>query len=505
MQALSSRFGQAMAALGCGSGHESGPCLLLAVSGGGDSMALLHLARLWSRDPRRLLAVTVDHGLRAAAAEEARQVAAWCRALDVPHRILRHRDSLPGTGGGGLQARARMLRHHLLAQAALEGGAARILMAHTLDDQAETVLMRRQHGSGDAGLAGIPALSRRFDLPGTPSLVRPLLDVTGAELRAWLVDRGCGWIDDPSNLDRRFERVRVRQALRDWTIARQVPAEPMLRAIAAGAARRRHVSVARDRAADTVLDRALARSPHGYDRLSAEALLAAGPELAGHALRRLLWDLGGDRYPPRRAAVGRLLDALAAGTEGATLGGCRLRRHGAPGRYLLLRDPRRPMPELLLLPGRAQTWGGVFAVASAPTLPTGLVLRELGRVGLRRVTATLEGGDRLSTVPAPARDTLPAVFAGSALLALPTLDCGLPDGPIRLTRLLPRRSLQATRGVTMSGSGDRPRGSACSDGPGILFTERSAASETGLNLSENAGVVCSGDAKVRAAVNLPGF
>ena len=187
------------------------PALVLAVSGGADSTALLVLAARWRRARKkgpRLLAVTVDHGLRRGSAAEARAVKRLARRLGVPHRTVRWAGKKPATG---LQQAARAARYRLLAQAAKAARAAAVLTAHTLDDQAETVLIRMSRGSG---LAGLAAMSRVSALPVTGAhgvtLVRPLLAVAKARLIATLERAAIGFADDPSNRDPRFTRVRLR-------------------------------------------------------------------------------------------------------------------------------------------------------------------------------------------------------------------------------------------------------------------------------------------------------
>src|SRR6202790_4922314 len=155
------------------------PAIVLAVSGGPDSIALVGLAARWrrglTRGPR-LIAVTVDHGLRAEAAREARDVRRLARALDLPHRTLRWAGTKPKTG---LPAAARAARYRLLAQAARANGATHILTAHTRDDQAETLLMRMLRGSGLSGLAAMARESERDGL----LLARPFLNVSKSQDR----------------------------------------------------------------------------------------------------------------------------------------------------------------------------------------------------------------------------------------------------------------------------------------------------------------------------------
>src|SRR5436190_4139354 len=185
---------------------KAAPALVLAVSGGPDSLALMWLAARWrralTRGPR-LIAVTVDHGLRPEAAREARDVKRLARALEVPHRTLRWTGTKPKTG---LPAAARAARYRLLAQAARKHGATHILTAHTRDDQAETLLMRMLRGSGIAGLA---AMARESERDGV-RLARPFLDIPKSQLIATLSKAKIGYADDPTNRDTGFTRPRLR-------------------------------------------------------------------------------------------------------------------------------------------------------------------------------------------------------------------------------------------------------------------------------------------------------
>jgi tRNA(Ile)-lysidine synthase len=188
---------------------KAAPAIVLAVSGGPDSVALMWLIARWRRDlavAPRLVAVTVDHGLRAEAAREAREVKRLARELDLPHRTMRWTGAKPKSG---LPAAARAARYRLLAQAARSIGATCILTAHTRDDQAETLLMRLLRGSGIAGLAAMARTSARDDVV----LVRPLLDVPKSKLVATLNKAKVAFADDPTNRDIAFTRPRLRSLL----------------------------------------------------------------------------------------------------------------------------------------------------------------------------------------------------------------------------------------------------------------------------------------------------
>jgi tRNA(Ile)-lysidine synthase len=175
--------------------------VLVACSGGPDSTVLLHvLHRLRNELGITLCAASIDHGLRPESADEVRQVEAFARELGVPFvaRALK-----VASEGPSIQARARELRYRALQEIAAMQSATRIAIGHTRDDQAETVLGRLLRGAGIRGLAGIEA--RRAD-----GVIRPLIDCARADVRAYAVERGLRFVDDPSNQQRAFERVRIR-------------------------------------------------------------------------------------------------------------------------------------------------------------------------------------------------------------------------------------------------------------------------------------------------------
>ncbi|MGA8077125.1 MAG: tRNA lysidine(34) synthetase TilS [Xanthobacteraceae bacterium] len=193
------------------SGLENLHGLVLAVSGGPDSTALMLLAARWAKAHERapkLLAVTVDHGLRAQSAGEAAAVKRLARRLGLAHRTLSWRGTKPKSG---LQEAARGARYRLLAQAARRAGYAHVLTAHTLDDQAETVLFRLARGSGLTGLCGMALAAPLPDgEENSLFLVRPFLGLPKVRLIATLKAAGIAFSDDPSNRDPRFSRARLR-------------------------------------------------------------------------------------------------------------------------------------------------------------------------------------------------------------------------------------------------------------------------------------------------------
>ncbi len=301
---------------------ESHPVLAVAVSGGRDSLCLALLAHGWARvHGGRILALIVDHGLRAEAAGEA----AATSNLLAQHGIAS--EILPWTGpkpASGLQEAARSARYRLLFEACRRHGALHLLVAHHADDQTETVTMRAARGSGPDGLAGMAAVIERSEA----RLLRPLLTVPRARLTATLLALDVRWIDDPSNADPRFERARLRDAGSGGSTA------------SAGEERRRaarELRLARA-AVETLefdLEGAAAIDRAGFGRL--------GTDLGARLLSRVVQAVGRRDHPPRRdrldRATARLSHAIGRGKSGNlqdfTLSGCRLMLRQAPaGRRL---------------------------------------------------------------------------------------------------------------------------------------------------------------------------
>lgn len=385
--------------------------LAVAVSGGPDSMALLHIAVMEARESgRKVHALTVDHGLRPEARAEAEQVAKWALALGVPHTILTHDGVVPTAD---IQASARDIRYGLMGQWCRDHAAAALLVAHTQDDQAETFLLRLGRGSGVDGLSGMAADSARED--GT-RIVRPLLDVPREQLLALLTASGQDFISDPSNLDERHARVRVRKLMphleAEGMTARRL-AETSARMLTARQAlegwTRSHV------AASVVFD------PGGFARVSLPNFMDVPEEILLRAMSRLVMAISGAAYPPRlhhtRALAKRLGDAAFSG---ATLGGVRVHVKGQEA--FLFRESRAVQGPLVLTPEitRQTMWDGRFELAvraPAADVPTELTLAPLGSEHWREVRKQAE----VPMLPAAVGAGLPAVFAGGRVVDVPCL------------------------------------------------------------------------------------
>lgn len=373
---------------------EAGKPLAIAVSGGGDSLALLHLAADCAGDLGiTLSAVTVDHGLRPDAAEEARQVGRICKGLGVEHTILNWQG---WEGSGNLQDQARRARYRLMADWAEAQGIGTIGLAHTMDDQAETFLMRLAREAGTDGLAG---MQTRREAQGVIWL-RPLLQAQRQQLRDYLSDNGVNWNDDPSNEDDRYERVKARQALPvlanlgiDASVLSAVASNlRMARTALEWQTRDAADSLAREEAGDVILNKA--------------GLMVLPDEI----LRRLLvhtvkWVSSAD-YGPRRAALTEALAALRDGKD-FTLHGCRLLSSG--DEVLVVRE-WQAVKDLEASPDKV--WDNRWRLSGPEN--KGISIKALGEAGLRLCPLWRDTGRLRATLPAT-----PAVWRDGDLIAAP--------------------------------------------------------------------------------------
>lgn len=294
----------------------------VAVSGGGDSLALMHLLAGWAKMRRAPppVVLTVDHGLRKDAAKEARQVARWAKQAGLKSHILAAKGAAPESD---IEAAARNRRFALMGAWLKRHHVAALYVGHTEDDQAETFLLRLARGSGLDGLAAMRSLAS-YPLGGFQGhvVVRPLLGLSRAALRDWLKERGLAWLEDPMNQESRFARTRIRALASQLAQAGLSP-----RRIADAASHLARAREALDLVTEAVLTRAVTVHPERAGLLLDPLALAAAPREVGlRALASLLMRLSGQDYRPRFGALERLFDRMASAGlgGGATLSGCRI-------------------------------------------------------------------------------------------------------------------------------------------------------------------------------------
>lgn len=383
-QPLSIRFAAAMARLGP---WEPAPVLAAGVSGGADSSALAILGNDWARaHGGRLLALIVDHGLRPESSAEARLTRDRLAALGIEAQIL----TVEGLARGpALAERARIARYRLLRTACEQADILHLLLGHHALDQAETVMMRALGGSADRGLAAMPAITE-----GTgPRLLRPLLAEPPVSLRAFLIDRGVEWVEDPSNASTAARRSRLR--LRQGDPEGDGPGTLALVAATSDAGHRR---VAQDRRIADVLAERVTIRPEGF------ALLTPGV-IDPDALSAVLRTIGGASYPPSPGPVA----ALARSLRPMTLAGVRVLDAGrlGPG-WLVIREERSIT--LAIPASRGAVWDGRFRVLDdLPHCTIGALGNDATRLR------------RHSPLPSAVLRTLPALRYGNVLAAVPHL------------------------------------------------------------------------------------
>lgn len=377
----------------------------VACSGGGDSVAVMLLARDWAaRHGARVSVATVDHALRAASRAEAEGVGDLARSLGLPHRILTWAD---WDHRGNLQAMAREARKALLSDWARDEAISHVLLGHSLDDQAETVLLRLIRGSGVDGLAAMGA----FDRSGL--FFRPVLGVSRHALRDYLRGRDVAWVDDPSNDDPRFDRVKLRQAA---PFLAELGLTPERLAQTAS-----HMARARDslQQAASAFGAAHYRQDTGGDLLLAvEALDLAQGDIPARVFASALQWISQSGYRPRYDALCDAARGLAAG-EARTLAGVRMQVLQDGRQIRLSREYRAATAQAVELPigAQAAVFDTRWELSCAHPLQAPIELRALGEETLANIPDW-----RASGLSRAALASGPSVWAGGELVALPLIE-----------------------------------------------------------------------------------
>ncbi len=391
--------------------------LVLAVSGGPDSTALMLLVAAWGERPPALV-VTIDHGLRAEAAAEARTVAGNAARLGLGARIMTADESFDG---GNLQDWARRMRYRLLAEAAREARFDAIVTAHHRDDQAETFLLRLARGSGVYGLA---AMQEESVVEGV-AIVRPLLGVPREALARMAAESGLAVADDPSNSDPRFDRARIRSLMPQLAM-HGLTAERM----AETAGRLGRAAAALDHYAGLFLKDGFDADAFGVIGGLSESFADVPEEVGLRALALILKTAGGADYTPPLAGIEALYRAVRGARPDTEL---KRTLHGVViavkrARLTAQREWGRAGPaEIAASPGATLVWDARFRV-QAPRLTGELGVGPLGRSGRRLRSPPANSG---------ALRTLPGLYQNGTLVAVPEGVIAADRGPA-LARLAVR-------------------------------------------------------------------
>ncbi|MBF0168637.1 MAG: tRNA lysidine(34) synthetase TilS [Alphaproteobacteria bacterium] len=407
---------------------EPQPEIAVAVSGGSDSLALALLAHQWAKERNgSILALSVDHGLRTGSTSELAEVKRWMKCHGIAHRILTWKGEKPKTGQ---MAAARLARYALLENACKKAGILHLMTAHQREDQAETLLLRLARGSGAEGLAAMsPVLPMRH-----VRLLRPLLGVDRASLRNYLKARSQDWIEDPSNDNLAFERVRLRQLA---PLLAELGLSAASLAASAGKLHRlrRHL----EGEAALLLARHARLDALGFAWLARQSLTEPD-EILRRALACLLASLSGAAFLPGEDQMDALLERLRGESwKGCTLAGCRL----APrqGQILIVREAAACQEQVKLVPGQEGVWDGRYRFLG----PRKRGLR-LGALGAREAEKLAQDHPTLKSkgVPALAWASLPALSDARGVFAVPALgykrNSRCPDSLTELI-FLPRRAV----------------------------------------------------------------
>ncbi len=395
---------------------EAAPRLAVAVSGGGDSMALALLLHDWARrHGGALVALTVEHGLRPESAAEAAQVGRWLGRRGIEHHVLAWRGPRPTAD---VQAAARAARYRLLEGWCAAHGVLHLCLAHHREDQAETLLLRLGRGSGVDGLAAMAPVS---ELRGV-RLLRPLLTVPRARLRAFLRAEDQPWIEDPGNRAAVFARARLRGLMPRLAAEGLTPTR-----LAATAARLGRARAALEGAATDALARGARLHPAGFVRLDADGLRGLPDEVGLRVLARVLATVGAQDHPPRHQRLLRLHAALVGGgrPRARTLAGCLV----VPGRasHLVCREPAAVAPPVAVAAGQAAEWDRRFVGRIAGPAHASGWLGALGEDGWNEIVAAMPGL-RASPIPHRARLALPALRDSGGVSAVPFLGYNRESG-----------------------------------------------------------------------------
>lgn len=382
--------------------------IAVAVSGGGDSLAVTLLLNDWVQARGgSLLALTVDHGLRVESADEAVRVADMMASLGIPHKVLHWTGEKPQAR---LQETARQKRYDLLQQACFDAGILHLAVGHTREDQMETVLMRRdrmQRTGATWGLSGMSAVRYLRHV----RLLRPVLNFSRQDLRQVCDAAGLRWIEDPSNQNINFERIRWRQDLSADQALKQAAQETMRQAA------QNRKSETEELAQDIIS--CVDMYPEGYARLRKKTWDDLAPQQQMMVMRRVLRMVSGSVYAPRLEQTERLVtDMKQHDFNGATLSGCVVDDGGDESFFYVLREPSMVQKPVMVKAGQTVFWDKRFQVRVPADVSESVIVRAGDAKVLAMVKEAGAGAEAISVLR---ERRMPSVCQRMLLRSLPCL------------------------------------------------------------------------------------
>jgi len=387
------------------------PSLAVAVSGGPDSMALMVMLMAWrsivGENAPEISVLSVDHGLRPESADEVAFVARMAREYGLNHQAF----SWDGSKSeGNISSQSRTARYELMCDWCEQHQISHLLVAHTLDDQAETVLLRLARGSGVDGLSAM-ATSRTWN---TTLIYRPLLGVKRSRLLELLEEVNCAYVSDPSNHDLKYDRVRFRQAMEILE-----PLGITAQGLAETASRQAHARQALDVMTVQAIAQSVMLNDAGFCILSPQKLEPFPYEIKRRVLGRLLRTITGRDYVPEQSSLDLLLSWLSLREKpNRTLGGCYLMSR-QQDIWLMRETGRDELPEVLLHPGQRVLWDNRFEVSLSAFAENPLLVKALGVENYTRIKSAQA---KNISYPSALGSGLPSFWHDHVLVSVPHLN-----------------------------------------------------------------------------------
>tara|TARA_Y100001970_G_C14258231_1_gene877256 strand:+ start:3909 stop:5276 length:1368 start_codon:yes stop_codon:yes gene_type:complete len=400
---------------------SSAPRVAVGVSGGADSMTLAMLTNRWAvKRGGQAIGLTVDHSLRPDSKKEAMQVKSWLSEIKMPHRILCWNEA--NKSNSGIQKSAREARLRLMCEWCRKQGYINLLLAHHQDDQAETFMLRLAAGSGVDGLASMPR-SRLTGLSegGRIRLLRPFLHLPAINLKNTLNSLGYSWVEDPSNNDSRFTRVRLRNS--SEILGREGLTAGRIALVANRMGRDRsalHAQVACFLADNAVL------AASGFVTLSGMPWREVSDSVLTRAIYRIISTVSGSVLPPKLRSIERLVKNMRESKfDGRpTLGGCQFIQKEKINSFLVVREAGRIKDEIDISPGDTVRWDGRFTVSLASDSKEKGKIRKINQSDIHFLKINKSNADNskgILTSPHVIRRSLPVLGGVDGSVKIPHL------------------------------------------------------------------------------------